>query len=105
MEGAAKNALFVWCNGGLQYPKELARRLGREDLEIVSPDYITSDRWRGREFSDVVFDHAVSFHPKARYHIQEIRTRIRPVPNGDQPLAEEAGEVTEEAWEDLRRRT
>lgn len=52
------NALFVWCNGHMAYPKLLAMHLGREDITIVQPDYIKSDKWKGLTFSEVVLDHA-----------------------------------------------
>ena len=57
MEGAPAGALYVWCNGHLEYPKHLARKLGRDDLKIVSPEHykVTS---RGRDVGSVVLDHA-----------------------------------------------
>ena len=36
MENAPDGAVFVWCNGHLDYPKRLAEHLGRKDLRIES---------------------------------------------------------------------
>ena len=37
MQEAPHGALYLWVNGHLGYPKQLARTLGREDLVIISP--------------------------------------------------------------------
>lgn len=36
LRSAPKGAVFVWCNGGLAYPRKLARHMGRDDLTIVT---------------------------------------------------------------------
>jgi hypothetical protein len=61
---APKNSLFIWCNGHLSYPKSLAKNLERDDLEIVSPGFLMSDKWRGRIFSGIVIDHDFWEHKK-----------------------------------------
>jgi hypothetical protein len=58
LQALKPNALFVWCNGHMVYPKLLAMHLGREDITIVQPDYVVSDKWKGLHFSEVVLDHA-----------------------------------------------
>lgn len=58
MQSAPKNSVFVWVNEFLDYPRELAGFIGRGDLEIVGPSWLTSDHWRGRIFSGLVKDHA-----------------------------------------------
>lgn len=55
---AKLNAIFVWCNHYLEYPKDLARKLGREDIKIVAPSYICGQHFRGLEISELVLDHA-----------------------------------------------
>lgn len=60
MQLAPKNAVFVWINHQLHYPRELAAKIGREDLEIVSPDWLSDNRWAGRTFSAIAVDHAAS---------------------------------------------
>lgn len=61
MLAAPHGALFVWCNDVLHYPKELARKLGREDLRIVSPGWLEYGGWRGSRFPGMVQDHACDF--------------------------------------------
>jgi hypothetical protein len=58
MQGAPKRSVFVWCNGQLDYPKSLAQRLGRSDLAIVGPSWLSSGA--GRRFPGVVLDHNLS---------------------------------------------
>lgn len=58
MMEAPEYAVFVWCNTHLSYALRLARRIGRSDLEVVSPSWIDGPCWRGRKLSGVVVDHA-----------------------------------------------
>ena len=58
MEGAPVGAVFVWVHGNLTYPKTLAREIGREDLEIVGPSWFSGGRWRNREITGLIVDHA-----------------------------------------------
>lgn len=57
MRAAKKGSVYVWVNHHLDYPKQLARKLGREDLVIVSPEWLRSAQWRGRQFPDIMLDH------------------------------------------------
>lgn len=43
MERAANGAVFVWINDSLDYPKALARKIGRADLEIIPASRLTRD--------------------------------------------------------------
>jgi len=56
---APPNAVYVWPNGQLDYARVLARRLNRQDLRIVSPEYLASMCRIADERSSVVLDHAV----------------------------------------------
>lgn len=38
MKDAPQGAVYVWCNNVLRYPKDLANRLGRTDLKVISLD-------------------------------------------------------------------
>lgn len=61
MNAAAPGAYYVWVHGDLWYPKDLARKIGRGDLTIVSPEFFGDHyRWRGIRFSDIVVDHAAN---------------------------------------------
>lgn len=61
MERAAKGAVFIWCNQYLEYPKRLARDIGRHDLRIFGPEVFSShgrEKLRGITFPEVIVDHA-----------------------------------------------
>jgi len=78
LKAAPKNAVFIWVSGATQYPRDLARKLGREDLKIVGPDWLTSDRWRGLELSDIILDHALTLKGREWEAYDHAKTRIRP---------------------------
>lgn len=59
MVRAERGAVYVWPNRNLDYPRNLARHLGRDDLEIVSFSWVERGEWRGREIRKIVVDHAV----------------------------------------------
>lgn len=59
MEIAPKNAIFIWDNNHLIYPKHLARKLKRNDLTIVSKSWITEHNLKGKIFSGIILDHSV----------------------------------------------
>lgn len=56
---APPHAVFVWCSDFVDYPRRLAQQIGRSDLEIVGPSWLTDRRFAGRNLSGVVVDHAV----------------------------------------------
>lgn len=58
MQDAKYGAIYIWCNGVLSYPKDLARHLGRDDLKIYSPSVLEDDRLRGIVAPEIVVDHA-----------------------------------------------
>ena len=58
MKEAPKEAMFVWVSEAVTYPTRLARMLGRTDLRIVGPSWITECRWKGDRYSAIVLDHA-----------------------------------------------
>lgn len=58
MKHAKPSAIFIWCNGNLQYPKELAKKLGREDLRIFRLSALDSDQLRGLDYPQIIIDHA-----------------------------------------------
>lgn len=76
MQEAPQKAVFVWVNGLLDYPKLLAHKIGREDLEIVAP-YWLEEHWRGRELTGLVIDHACQLTERQRHGRDGARTRIR----------------------------
>lgn len=59
MQAAPQGAVFVWVNHHLDYPKDLARKLDRMDLKIMSPGHAFDDHHlRGRRFPAIILDHA-----------------------------------------------
>lgn len=58
MQSAPLNAVFVWCNGDLAYPKMIADKIDRRDLKIVSPMWLRDNRWRGLRCGGIIVDHA-----------------------------------------------
>lgn len=60
MKEAPPNAVFVWPNTSLAYPRQLAVHLGRRDLKITSPHYLSNVGGdAGMPWCRVVLDHAV----------------------------------------------
>jgi hypothetical protein len=61
MQAAAKGAHFVWSNDILSYPRDLVKKLGRNDLQIVGPSFLFNHGFRGRVLTGLVIDHACQF--------------------------------------------
>jgi len=67
MVGAPQNAVFVWCNGALSYPKDLARSIGRGDLRIAPPSYLNEPgNHASRLTTALVVDHAAQLSDRQR---------------------------------------
>lgn len=78
MKAAPKGAVYIWVNQHLDYPKDLARKLGREDLVIVGPDWLGEGRWYGHTYPGVVKDHAAPFTMKRWAMYFQLQSRVRP---------------------------
>lgn len=76
MEEAPKGAVFIWCNGQTDYAVLLARKIDREDLQIVSPMWLEK-RWLGVELTGVVVDHAARLTDRQWDGYQGALTRVR----------------------------
>lgn len=73
MEKAPHNAVFVWPNGALRYPTDLAHSIGRSDLWIISPDRLRDrHRFYGRELGGVVLDHATRLSAEQDAIVREL---------------------------------
>lgn len=77
MQDAPKGAYFVWCNGQLEYPKALAKKIGREDLKIIRPYDLERDRMCGIEFTGIVVDHAAVLTDEQRECLRRLAPYIR----------------------------
>jgi hypothetical protein len=78
MQAAPQKAVFIWPNHWTDYPQKLARKLGREDLVIVGPNWLTDQRWAGRDLPGIVVDHATVLERPAWDELQRALTRVRP---------------------------
>jgi hypothetical protein len=56
---APQGAVYLWPSGELGYPRRLAEAVGRPDLLVVPPHWLTSGKWRGCYLTGLVVDHAV----------------------------------------------
>lgn len=77
---APQGALFVWCNHDFYYPRQLAQALGRADLTICGPSVFDhmGERIRGRDYSDIVLDHAVSLRNEEAWAVyQDLKAWMR----------------------------
>ncbi len=78
MREAPAGAIFIWCNGQLDYPCRLAHHLGRTDLEIFGLGMLDRpDRFFGRNSIHIVLDHAAVPSPRQRAMLAELETRCR----------------------------
>jgi len=77
MQEAPKGAVFVWCNRHTDYPKALAQKIGRTDLEIRPLAWLRPENVRGREFAGVVLDHAVRLDSEGYEALYWVRARMR----------------------------
>lgn len=58
IQSAPKNATFVWCNEHFQYARDLARRLGREDVVVKPRSALSNHSLMGLNCA-VIVDHAL----------------------------------------------
>lgn len=66
MRSAPRGSMFVWCNDRLDYPRGLADSLGRKDLMIVAPIWLSERTIRSldrRATPAIVIDHATPSSP------------------------------------------
>ena len=73
---APQDAMYIWVNGRLTYPKSLAKFLNREDLQIVSPQWVIEKRWMGHRDLKVVMDHAINLPPSDYSKFLELRSYL-----------------------------
>ena len=76
MEAAPMGAVFVWCNGRTDYPRLLARKIGRDDLHIKTPEWL-EERWREIELTGIVVDHAARLTDRQYAGFQGALSQVR----------------------------
>lgn len=79
MKDAPVGAVYVWCNSKTTYPRELARAIGRDDLNVVPLLWLDGRNVRGRTFNGVTVDHAAHCDADAYEALDYLRTRGVPV--------------------------
>lgn len=62
MLAAPKNSFYVWANESLSYPRSLAMKLDRNDLQIKPLSWLRLDNVRGRRILTVTIDHAAPWN-------------------------------------------
>ena len=55
---APRGAVFVWCNSAIEYPRALAKKLGRDDVVVRPMSWLAPQNTDGHTFAAVVIDHA-----------------------------------------------
>lgn len=55
--GAPPGAVFIWYCANTAYPLSIAKKLNRDDITIVSPDWLDSMLYLGATYSQVIADH------------------------------------------------
>jgi hypothetical protein len=67
MQAAPPHAIFIWCNDLTDYPRALARRLGRTDLQIEPLSGLDDGhRLRGVRAPALILDHAARLSGRQR---------------------------------------
>ena len=77
MEASPKGAIYVWCNGQLDYPRRLAEKIGRNDLHIVGPYWLEAGGWHGLVLSGLTVDHAARLSERELEALSGAETRVR----------------------------
>ena len=76
MRNAPVGSVYVWVNGILDYPRELAKKIHRDDLLIVSPDWLSDQRWVGLRLSGITVDHAATLTDRQWHGWEGAITRV-----------------------------
>lgn len=75
MTDAPMGAVFVWCNSRTEYPQELAKKLGREDLVVRPMSWLEPRKVMGSNVPVVIVDHAAQPDSEGRLALYYLRTR------------------------------
>lgn len=88
MQIAPKNAVYVWCNSRIDYPRALARAIGREDLVIRPLSWLTMQSVAGHKFSGIALDHAMPQLSDDSYRAL-MYARIHSIPESNRRITED----------------
>lgn len=70
-------AVFIWARNELAYPRKLASKLSREDLEIVGHEWLANRRWTVGDINDIVVDPAVELSADELTSLLNAQIRVR----------------------------
>lgn len=76
MKEAPDGAVYIWCNGHLDYPNHLAKAIGRSDIKVCSPFCLDTHRFMGVTLAGVVLDHAAQLNERQWFEYQCLLTRV-----------------------------
>lgn len=84
MQDAPRDAVFVWCNSHVSYPRALAKALDRADLVVRPLSWLELRNVMGRTFPGLVVDHAAQLDDNSReaLHYAILRIRVTPTVRG-----------------------
>ena len=79
IESMPFGGVFVWVSEDTQYPQTLCTKLGRRDVKVVGPSWLTGNRWQGLELMGLSLDHEAEkrFTDLEWQSYQHAQTRIR----------------------------
>lgn len=76
MKAAPIGAVYiVQSQKEVEYTRHLAHHLGRDDLHIVTPVWLSGYGWRGSTFSAVKVDHSCELNPEEHIYLQYAKAR------------------------------
>jgi hypothetical protein len=73
---APRGAHFIWVSNDISYPLALAKKCFREDLRIVGPSWITTEKFRAEVVHGIILDHAVRLTEEEFQQVFIARSRI-----------------------------
>ena len=76
MKATRQGGYFVWWCTDLSYPNHLKKEIGRDDITIVSAEWLENYGCRGVEVTDIVVDHYTKMTEAAFIQLQILRSRI-----------------------------
>lgn len=59
------------------YTEQLAKHLGRDDLHIVSVKWFEEYKYKGRQYSEIIVDHAVVVSNRLYSMLYNVRAELR----------------------------
>lgn len=88
MQEAPHGSVFIWCNDSTNYPRQVAKELGREDLKIFRLDVLDDrNQLRGLLIPAIILDHAANPNVRQWRNLIDAMATVRPSLLGDRKHA------------------